>query len=145
MAGNSLKAGVRFFSYDKFKKMLVDRDVSVVIVLGSSPFVLLEAVLFADTLSAPTPTSTISLIFHVDQSCPRSPPLGPHSPISVASFARSFCTSPPSPPSLDPLPPHRTALTLIINLPLSHIRASSPAPVLSSPVSAQACARLCSL
>ncbi|ORY72889.1 mitochondrial carrier domain-containing protein [Leucosporidium creatinivorum] len=26
VAGNSLKAGVRFFSYDKFKKMLVDRD-----------------------------------------------------------------------------------------------------------------------
>ncbi|SCZ94635.1 BZ3500_MvSof-1268-A1-R1_Chr12-3g04012 [Microbotryum saponariae] len=26
VAGNSLKAGVRFFSYDKFKKMLVDRE-----------------------------------------------------------------------------------------------------------------------
>lgn len=28
VAGNSLKAGVRFLSYDKFKKMLVDQDVS---------------------------------------------------------------------------------------------------------------------
>lgn len=27
VAGNSLKAGVRFFSYDKFKKMLVDGEV----------------------------------------------------------------------------------------------------------------------
>ncbi|SGY12748.1 BQ5605_C011g06591 [Microbotryum silenes-dioicae] len=26
VAGNSLKAGVRFFSYDKFKKMLIDRE-----------------------------------------------------------------------------------------------------------------------
>jgi solute carrier family 25 citrate transporter 1 len=27
VAGNSLKAGVRFLSYDKFKTMLVDQDV----------------------------------------------------------------------------------------------------------------------
>lgn len=27
VAGNSMKAGVRFFSYDKFKKMLVDGEV----------------------------------------------------------------------------------------------------------------------
>jgi solute carrier family 25 citrate transporter 1 len=28
VAGNSLKAGVRFFSYDKFKKILVNDEVS---------------------------------------------------------------------------------------------------------------------
>lgn len=37
VAGNSLKAGVRFFSYDKFKKMLVDRDVSYLAGKGTFP------------------------------------------------------------------------------------------------------------
>lgn len=30
VTGNALKAGVRFFSYDKFKKLLADKEVSVV-------------------------------------------------------------------------------------------------------------------
>lgn len=29
MTGNALKAGVRFVSYDRFKQMLVDQDVSL--------------------------------------------------------------------------------------------------------------------
>lgn len=36
VAGNSIKAGVRFFSYDKFKSVLVDEQVRLFALLRGS-------------------------------------------------------------------------------------------------------------
>lgn len=87
MAGNSLKAGVRFFSYDKFKKMLVDRDVSVVLWLGSALTVFSEPSLVADTLFTfaspsmrPVLATLLYHVIHTSLARPSLPPRSPHSP-----------------------------------------------------------------